>query len=154
MACPYDLSKSGDTVFGNGVGPTGLFLSQFFLEPLTAYVKSTSRSKGDFGNRYIGAAAMIGAGLERAFNQYITGTKVLNGSFSYERVGEYVEGFSKSAKKLEDWRWRKIMARCSARIQAQAGPLISASSSMNVNHGALFLGSSPTKGSDDDEEMD
>ncbi|KAJ7668864.1 hypothetical protein B0H17DRAFT_1142413 [Mycena rosella] len=130
------------------IPPSGLFRSSYFLEPLSEFVKSTSKSKGEFGIHYIGAAAMIGAGC--AFNQYPTGIKVPNGSFSYERVGDYVEGFAKSARGHEAFRWKKIMAACSSRIRAQAGPLISASSSMNLNRGALYPGSSPVKGSDDD----
>ncbi|KAJ7221251.1 hypothetical protein GGX14DRAFT_334795, partial [Mycena pura] len=31
------------------VGPTGLFRSPFFLEPLAAYVKSTTKSAGTWG---------------------------------------------------------------------------------------------------------
>ncbi|KAJ7163933.1 hypothetical protein C8R43DRAFT_1122893 [Mycena crocata] len=134
------------------IGPTGLFRSKYVMGPLTAFVKSTSKSRGNFGNHFIGAAAMIGAGLERAFNQYITGTKVLNGTFSFERVGDYAAGFAKSAREMEDWRWKKIMGCIAENLRLQAGPLVSASTSMNLNRGALFLGSSPAKGDDDDDE--
>ncbi|KAJ7830856.1 hypothetical protein B0H13DRAFT_1915718 [Mycena leptocephala] len=131
--------------------PTGLFRSEFCLVPLSAFIKSTAKSKGEFGNRFVHAAAMICAGLERAFNQYITGVKVLNGKFSKGRVGEYVVAFTKSACRLEDWRWTKIMKCCISLMQADNGHLISASAAMNVDRGAMILGSSPVKGSDDDE---
>ncbi|KAJ7932276.1 hypothetical protein B0H13DRAFT_1857110 [Mycena leptocephala] len=131
--------------------PTGLFRSEFCLVPLSAFIKSTAKSKGEFGNRFVHAAAMICAGLERAFNQYITGVKVLNGKFSKGRVGEYVVAFTKSACRLEDWRWTKIMKCCISLMQADDGHLISASAAMNVDRGAMILGSSPVKGSDDDE---
>ncbi|KAJ7454903.1 hypothetical protein B0H11DRAFT_2200469 [Mycena galericulata] len=135
--------------------PTGLFRSKFCLVPLTAYVKSTAKSKGEFGNRYIGAIAMICAGIERAFNQYTTtGVKTLNGSFSRERVGDYVTGFSQTAQRVEDSRWNKLMQCCIAQMQIDNGHLISASASMNVNRAALALGSSPAKGSDDDDDDD
>ncbi|KAJ7482261.1 hypothetical protein B0H11DRAFT_2232482 [Mycena galericulata] len=134
--------------------PTGLFRSKFCIVPLTAYVKSTAKSKGEFGNRYIGAVAMICAGIERAFNQYTgTGVKTLNGSFSKDRVGDYVTGFSKTAQRLEDSRWTKLMQCCIAQMQLDNGHLISTSASMNVNRAALALGSSPVKGSDDDDDM-
>ena len=90
--------------------------------------------------------------LERAFNQYTTGIKSLNGSFSKARVGEYVVAFSILARKLEDWRWNKIMVYCSAHVQTDDGHLISASSSMNVDRTTMALGSSPAKGSDDDDD--
>ncbi|KAJ7795375.1 hypothetical protein B0H13DRAFT_2393065 [Mycena leptocephala] len=94
---------------------------------------------------------MICAGLEHAFNQYITGVKVLNGKFSKGRVGEYVVAFTKLACQLEDWRWTKIMKCCISLMQADNRHLISASAAMNVDRGAMILGSSPVKGSDDDE---
>jgi hypothetical protein len=115
-------------------------------------VKTTSRSKGDFGNRFITAAAMICAGvcellvrlpqiltyclqLERGFNQFVTGVMVLNGDFSKGRVGEYAKGFTKIALQVEDFRWTKIARCCIAQMQADGdgGHLISASVSMNVN---------------------
>ncbi|KAJ7871546.1 hypothetical protein B0H13DRAFT_2554441 [Mycena leptocephala] len=133
------------------ISPTGLFRSQFCISPLTAFVKSTSKSKGDFGNRFIHAAAMICAGLERAFNQHITGVKVLNGPFSKGKVGEYVIDFTKAARRLEAWRWNKIMTACVTQIQEEDGHLISASAAMNVDRGTMVLGSSPVKGSDEDE---
>ncbi|KAJ7890436.1 hypothetical protein B0H13DRAFT_2340957 [Mycena leptocephala] len=131
--------------------PTRLFCSQFCLVPLSTFIKSTAKSKGEFGNRFVHAAAMICAGLERAFNQYITGVKALNGKFSKRRVGEYVVAFTKSACRLEDWCWTKIMKCCISQMQADDGHLISASAAMNVDRGAMILGSSPVKGSDDDE---
>ncbi|KAJ7629897.1 hypothetical protein B0H17DRAFT_1218013 [Mycena rosella] len=126
--------------------------NQEYLPGVPGWIPPSGLFRREFGTHYIGAAAMIGAGLERAFNQYTTGVKVPNGSFSYEHVGDYVEGFAKSARGHEAFRWKKIMAACSSRIRAQAGPLISASSSMNLNRGALYPGSSPVKGSDDDDD--
>ncbi|KAJ7800646.1 hypothetical protein B0H14DRAFT_3490504 [Mycena olivaceomarginata] len=127
--------------------PTGLFRSHFCLVPLTAFVKTTSRSKGDFGNRFVTAAAMICAGLERGFNQFVTGVMVPNGDFSKGRVGEYAKAFTKIALQVEDFRWTKIARCCIAQMQADGdgGHLLSASASMNVNRGAMALGSSPVK---------
>jgi hypothetical protein len=115
-------------------------------------VKTTSRSKGDFGNHFITAAAMICAGvcellvclpqilthrlqLKRRFNQFVTGIMVLNGDFSKGRVGEYVKGFTKIALQVKDFRWMKIARCCIAQMQAdgEGGHLISASVSMNIN---------------------
>ncbi|KAJ7737941.1 hypothetical protein B0H16DRAFT_1891494 [Mycena metata] len=132
--------------------PTGLFRSKFVLDPLAAYVKCIKQSKGDFGNKFVGAIALICTGYERAFNQYIsTGVKTLNGSFSKARVGHYVLGWTRDAMRLEDFRWRKINAACFAQIQAEDGQLMSASTSMNLNRGAMALGSSPAK--DDENDM-
>ncbi|KAJ7309988.1 hypothetical protein DFH08DRAFT_1049460 [Mycena albidolilacea] len=107
----------------------------FCLVPLTAFVKTTSRSKGDFGNRFVTAAAMICAGLERGFNQFVTGIMVPNGDFSKGRVGEYAKAFTKIALQVENFRWMKIARCCIAQIQADGdgGHLLSASASMNVN---------------------
>ncbi|KAJ7809239.1 hypothetical protein B0H14DRAFT_3481614 [Mycena olivaceomarginata] len=115
--------------------PTGLFRSHFCLVPLTAFVKTTSRSKGDFGNRFVTAAAMICAGLERGFNQFVTGVMVPNGDFSKGRVGEYAKAFTKIALQVENFRWTKIARCCIAQMQADGdgGHLLSASVSMNVN---------------------
>ncbi|KAF7336392.1 hypothetical protein MVEN_02187800 [Mycena venus] len=149
----YESPTPRGTFFGSlgYAPPTGLFRSNFCIVPLTAYVKSTAKSKGDFGNRFVSATAMICAGLERAFNQYTTGFKTLNGEFSKGKVGEYVKDFSKAANRLEDWRWNKIASCCIAQMQSTDGHLISASASMNVDRGTMALGSSPVKGSDDDE---
>ncbi|KAJ6513370.1 hypothetical protein C8R45DRAFT_963436 [Mycena sanguinolenta] len=133
--------------------PTGLFRSQFCLVPLAAFVRSTAKSKGHFGNGFIGAAAMICAGLERAFNQYTTGVKVLNGPFSKSRVGGFVAAFTKLARRLEDFRWTRIMKYCVACTQSDDGHLLSASSAMNVDRGTMALGSSPAKASDDDNDI-
>ncbi|KAF7363885.1 hypothetical protein MSAN_01046500 [Mycena sanguinolenta] len=130
--------------------PTGLFRSQFCLVPLTAFVKSTAKSKGDFSNRFIGAAAMICAGLERAFNQYTSGVKVLNGPFSKSRVGHFVAAFAKLARRLEHSRWTKIMKYCVVYMQSDDGHLLSVSCAMNVDRGTMALGSSPAKADDDD----
>ncbi|KAJ7705961.1 hypothetical protein B0H16DRAFT_1704444 [Mycena metata] len=95
--------------------PTGLFRSKFVLDPLAAYVKCIKQSKGDFGNKFVGAIALICTGYERAFNRYIsTGVKTLNGTFSKARVGHYVLGWTRDAMRLEDFRWRKINAACFA----------------------------------------
>jgi hypothetical protein len=77
---------------------------------------------------------------------------VLNGDFSKGRVGEYAKGFTKIALQVEDFRWTKIARCCIAQMQADGdgGHLISASVSMNVNRGAMALGSSPVKEDDDD----
>ncbi|KAF7338930.1 hypothetical protein MVEN_01969100 [Mycena venus] len=149
----YESPTPRGTFFGSlgYAPPTGLFRSNFCIVPLTAYVKSTAKSKGDFGNRFVSATAMICTGLERAFNQYTTGFKTLNGEFSKGKVGEYVKDFSKAANRLEDWRWNKIASCCIAQMQSTDGHLISASASMNVDRGTMALGSSPVKGSDDDE---
>ncbi|KAJ7855783.1 hypothetical protein B0H13DRAFT_1902940 [Mycena leptocephala] len=113
--------------------PHGAITQPILPCPPRAFIKSTAKFKGEFGNRFVHAAAMICAGyLERAFNQYITGVKVFNGKFSKGRVCEYVVAFTKS-------------------MQADDGHLISASAIMNVDCGAMILGSSPVKGSDDDE---
>ncbi|KAJ7646282.1 hypothetical protein DFH06DRAFT_1424132 [Mycena polygramma] len=133
------------------VEPTGLYRSKYCLVPLAAFVKSTSQSRGDFGNKFVWAAAMICAGLERAFNQYTTGVKVLNGNFSKGRVGALVDEFTVGALRTEDWRWTRIMMACVGQMGSDDGQLLSASVAMNVNRRTMALGSSPPKGSDDDE---
>ncbi|KAJ7882578.1 hypothetical protein B0H14DRAFT_3433376 [Mycena olivaceomarginata] len=91
----YEVPLARGVQRSAGSIPTGLFRSHFCLVPLTAFVKTTSRSKGDFGNRFVTAAAMICAGLERGFNQFVTSVMVLNGDFSKGRVGEYAKAFTK-----------------------------------------------------------
>ncbi|KAJ7811967.1 hypothetical protein B0H13DRAFT_2471868 [Mycena leptocephala] len=90
-------------------------------------------------------------GARACFQPAHNGVKVLNGPFSKGKVGEYVIDFTKAARRLEAWRWNKIMTACVTQIQEEDGHLISASAAMNVDRGTMVLGSSPVKGSDEDE---
>lgn len=89
--------------------------------------------------------------VERAFKMYFTGQKVNIGKFSRDNTEALVADYVENTKKLSERRWKQILERCGSTPVAENEHVESVPRAcMDERRRALYVPSSPTKGSDEE----